>query len=181
MSRSTTACSARALRCNPSDAFAQAIGYPRAPVDDLLVFHIVFGKTVPDISLNAVANLGYADCRFLAPVYPGDTLTAVSEVIGLKENSSRKTGIVYVRTTGYKQDGSKVLEYVRWVMVRQARRERRRRPPTTCRGCRKRCCRSSSATPARRSTSRLTTSRSPAAPTASAITRSARRSTMSTA
>ncbi len=102
-----------------SDAFAQAIGYPRAPVDDLLVFHIVFGKTVPDISLNAVANLGYAGCRFLAPVYPGDTLTAVSEVIGLKENSSRKTGIVFVRSTGCKQDGSKVLEYVRWVMVRK--------------------------------------------------------------
>jgi len=102
-----------------SDAFAQAIGYPRAPVDDLLVFHLVFGKTVPDISLNAVANLGYAACRFLAPVYPGDTLNAVSEVIGLKENSSRKTGIVFVRSTGLKQDGTKVLEYVRWVMVRK--------------------------------------------------------------
>jgi 2-methylfumaryl-CoA hydratase len=102
-----------------SDALAQAIGYPRAPVDDLLVFHIVFGKTVPDISLNAVANLGYAGCRFLAPVYPGDTLNAVSEVIGLKENSSRKTGIVFVRSTGCKQDGGKMLEYVRWVMVRK--------------------------------------------------------------
>ena len=65
-----------------SDAFAAAIGYPRAPIDDLLVFHIVFGKTVPDISLNAVANLGYANCRFLAPVYPGDTLSATSAVIG---------------------------------------------------------------------------------------------------
>ena len=102
-----------------SDLFARAIGYPRAPVDDLLVFHIVFGKTVPDISLNAVANLGYAACRFLAPVYPGDTLNAVSEIIGLKENSSRKTGIVFVRSTGCNQDGSKVLEYVRWVMVRK--------------------------------------------------------------
>jgi len=102
-----------------SDAFASAIGYPRSPVDDLLVFHIVFGKTVPDISLNAVANLGYADCRFLHAVYPGDTLTAVSEVIGLKENSSRKTGVVYVRSAGFKQDGTKVLEYVRWVMVRK--------------------------------------------------------------
>jgi len=100
-----------------SDAFAQAIGYPRAPVDDLLVFHVVFGKTVPDVSLNAVANLGYAACRFLAPVYPGDTITAVSEGIGLKENSSRKTGIVFVRSTGVKQDGTKVLEYARWVMV----------------------------------------------------------------
>ncbi len=100
-----------------SDAFAKAIGYERAPVDDLLVFHIVFGKTVPDISLNAVANLGYANCRFLRPVYPGETLTAASEVIGLKENSNRKTGIVSVRSTGFGQDGSPVLEYVRWVMV----------------------------------------------------------------
>jgi 2-methylfumaryl-CoA hydratase len=102
-----------------SDAFAQGIGYARAPIDDLLVFHVVFGKTVPDISLNAVANLGYAECRFLAPVYPGDTLTAVSEVIGLRENSNRKTGIVYVRTTGSKQGTMPVLEYVRWVMVRK--------------------------------------------------------------
>jgi 2-methylfumaryl-CoA hydratase len=102
-----------------SDTFAQAIGYPKSPIDDLLVFHIVFGKTVPDISLNAVANLGYADCRFLRAVYPGDTLTAESEVIGLKENSSRKTGVVYVRSSGFKQDGTKVLEYVRWVMVRK--------------------------------------------------------------
>ena len=100
-----------------SDAFAQAIGYPAAPLDDLLVFHVVFGKTVPDISLNAVANLGYAECRFLQVVFPGDTLDTTSEVIGLKENSSRKTGVVYVRSTGRKQDGSKVLEYVRWVMV----------------------------------------------------------------
>jgi 2-methylfumaryl-CoA hydratase len=89
----------------------------QAPVDDLLVFHIVFGKTVPDISINAVANLGYAACRFLAPVYPGDTIHATSEVIGLKENSTHKTGLVFVRTTGSKPDGSKVLEYVRWVMV----------------------------------------------------------------
>ena len=100
-----------------ADAFARAIGYPSAPLDDLLVFHVVFGKTVSDISLNAVANLGYAECRFLQVVYPGDTLDTTSEVIGLKENSSRKTGVVYVRSTGRKQDGSKVLEYVRWVMV----------------------------------------------------------------
>ena len=102
-----------------ADAFAQKLGYPRSPVDDLLVFHIVFGKTVPDISLNAVANLGYADCRFLGAVYPGDTLSAVSEVIGLKENSSGKTGTVYVRSAGHNQRGEEVLNYVRWVMVRK--------------------------------------------------------------
>jgi 2-methylfumaryl-CoA hydratase len=102
-----------------ADSFAQAVGYPRSPVDDLLVFHIVFGKTVPDISLNAIANLGYASGLFLASVYPGDTLTAVSEVIGLKENRNRQSGIVYVRSRGFNQDGELVLEYCRWVMVRK--------------------------------------------------------------
>lgn len=102
-----------------SEAFARAIGLDGAPVDDLLVFHIVFGKTVPDISLNAVANLGYAQCRFLAPVHPGDTLSARSRVIGLKENSNGKTGVVYVRSTGLNQLGAMVLDYVRWVMVRK--------------------------------------------------------------
>src|SRR5688572_33019275 len=83
-----------------SDAFAKAIGYPQSPLDDLLTFHMVFGKTTPEISLNAIANLGYASCRFLKPVYPGDTLASTSEVIGLKENSNRETGTVYVKSTG---------------------------------------------------------------------------------
>lgn len=102
-----------------SRAFARALGYPEAPVDDMLVFHIVFGKTVPDISLNAVANLGYADGRFLRPVFPGDTLSTVSEVIGLKPTSAGDTGIVYVRSTGRNQHGEIVLAYVRWVLVRR--------------------------------------------------------------
>ncbi len=102
-----------------AETFATAIGYPRSPIDDLLAFHVVFGKTVPDVSLNAVANLGYADCRFLKPVYPGDTLTAQSEVIGLKENSNRQTCAVYVRSQGFNQRGETVIDYVRWVMVRK--------------------------------------------------------------
>ena len=100
-----------------SDRFAQSLGLPRAPLDDLLVFNIVFGRTVADVSLNAVANLGYADCRFLSPVYPGDTLATTSAVIGVKENSNGKTGTVYVRSTGRNQDGEAVLDYIRWVMV----------------------------------------------------------------
>jgi 2-methylfumaryl-CoA hydratase len=102
-----------------SDVFAQALGYPRSPIDDLLVFHIVLGNTVPDLSLNAIANLGYAECRFLAPVYPGDTLSATSEIIGLRENSNRESGVVYVRSSGRNQHGTVVLEYARWVMVRK--------------------------------------------------------------
>ena len=95
----TALCGSR-FALQSSDAFAQAVGFERAPLDDLLVFHTVFGKTVPDISLNAVANLGYADCVFGAPVFPADSLTARSEVIGLRENANGRTGIVYVRTTG---------------------------------------------------------------------------------
>ena len=109
---------ARHALCS-SDAFAIGSGLPKAPFDELIVFHTVFGKTVPDISLNAIANLGYAEGRWLKPVFPGATLTSTSEVIGLKQISSGKAGIVYVRTTGRDSDGEPVLSYVRWVMVRK--------------------------------------------------------------
>lgn len=102
-----------------SDVFARACGLPESPLDDLAAFHLVFGKTVPDISLNAVANLGYAEGRFLRPVYPGATLTTTSEIIGLKENSNGRTGVVWVRSTGANQRGETVVEYCRWVMVRK--------------------------------------------------------------
>lgn len=102
-----------------SDEFARSCGLRASPLDDMVAFHVVFGKTVPDISLNAVANLGYAGARWLLPVWPGDTLRAVSEVIGVKENSNGKSGVVWVRTRGLNQRDETVLEYVRWVMVRK--------------------------------------------------------------
>ncbi|NNF24568.1 MAG: MaoC family dehydratase [Rhodobacteraceae bacterium] len=111
-----------------SDEFARSCGLAASPVDDLIAFHTVFGKSVPDISLNAVANLGYAQGRWLAPVYAGDTLTSQSEVIGLKQNSSGKSGVLWVRTRGHNQHGAVVLDYVRWVMVR--RRAPGEAPPT---------------------------------------------------
>jgi 2-methylfumaryl-CoA hydratase len=104
---------------NSADPFAEALGFARAPLDDFLAFHIVFGKTVPDVSINAVANLGYAAGIFGAPLYPGDTVTARSEVIGLRENSNHQTGTVYVRSQGFNQRGDSVVDYVRWVMVRK--------------------------------------------------------------
>lgn len=102
-----------------SDDFAARCGLDGSPLDDLLAFHVVFGKTVPDISLNAVANLGYAEGRWLKPVYPGDTLRSESQVIGVKQNSNGTSGNVYVRTRGLNQNDEVVLEYVRWVMVRK--------------------------------------------------------------
>jgi 2-methylfumaryl-CoA hydratase len=106
-----------------SDAFAQACGLPRSPLDDLLAFHVIFGKTVPDISLNAVANLGYAEGRWLASLWPGDTVRSESTVIGLKENSNGQSGVVWVRTRGVNQHGAPLMDYVRWVMVRKRRAE----------------------------------------------------------
>ena len=103
------------LHC--SEPFAQSLGYKTTPIDDLLAFHIAFGKTVPDISVNAVANLGYADIRFLQPVFVGDTLSTSSQVIGLKQNSNGKNGVVWVRSTSVNQRGEPVLSWVRWVMV----------------------------------------------------------------
>ena len=164
-----------------SELSRDKIGYPRAPVDDLLVFHVVFGKTVPDISLNAVANLGYADCRFLKPVYPGDTLNSVSEVIGLKENSNT-------------QDRHRLCALARLQPERRGRARlcalgdgaQARRGGAGARGtwspnCPAAWSRWRSAMAARSSMRRPTTPRSPAARTASAIITSANGSTMSTA
>jgi len=100
-----------------AEPVAKALGYRGMPMDDLLAFHIAFGKTVPDISVNAVANLGYADVRFTAPVYAGDTLSTSSTIIGLKQNSNGKSGVVYVRSVSNNQHGQEVLSWVRWVMV----------------------------------------------------------------
>lgn len=100
-----------------SAEFAASAGLSGGPLEDLIGFHVAFGKTVPDISLNAVANLGYAELRFHRPLVPGDTLTTSSEVIGLKQNSNGRTGVVYVRSTARDQNAQKVIDWVRWVMV----------------------------------------------------------------
>ncbi len=104
-----------------SGEFAKGIGQRGVVVPDLLTFHIVFGKTVPDISFNAVANLGYADVQFLAPVYPGDTLRSETEVVGLRQTSSGKSGIVYVKSVGINQREEVVLSFYRWVLVNKKR------------------------------------------------------------
>jgi 2-methylfumaryl-CoA hydratase len=102
---------------NCSTPLAKAMGHRGCPLDDLLVFNAAFGKTVADISYNAIANLGYAEVRFTAPVYAGTTLACESEVIGLKCNSNGRGGIVYVRSRTRDDDGTLVLSWVRWVML----------------------------------------------------------------
>jgi 2-methylfumaryl-CoA hydratase len=112
-----------------SEPLACSMGHKTTPFDDLLVFHMAFGASVGDISLNAVANLGYAQVRLGKPLYPGATLGVSSEVIGLKENSDGKTGIVYVRTEALDGMDAEVVSFVRWVMVRK--RDAASPPPET--------------------------------------------------
>ena len=100
-----------------SNEAAKQCGFNHQLVDNILAFHIAFGKTVADISLNAVANLGYSDVRFLAPVFVNDTLRVKSTIIGLKQNSHGRSGIVYAHSVATNQNGVEVLSWNRWVMV----------------------------------------------------------------
>lgn len=88
-----------------------------APIDDMLVFHIVFCRTIPEVSLYANTNLGYTNCIFRSPVYPEDTLFARSQVIGLDENSDSEAGTVYVRSQSRNQHGDMTLGYVCWALI----------------------------------------------------------------
>jgi len=104
---------------NYSAEFSKTLGLKKIPIDDILLFHMVFGRTVPDLSLNAIANLGYAGVTFHKPAFVGDTLNASSKIIGLKENSNGKTGTVYVKSEGKNQNNEIVLTYYRWLMMRK--------------------------------------------------------------
>lgn len=85
-----------------------------------LVFSLVVGMTVPDISGKAIANLGYEDIRHLAPTFIGDTLYARTHVISKRESKSKPDrGIIYVETIGYNQRGEDVISFRRKVLVKK--------------------------------------------------------------
>ncbi len=99
---------------------AQALGHEEVPIHPLLVMNVVFGMTVEDLSEQALAHLGYWNVRFLKPVYPGDTLFAESTVLEVRASGSKPDrGIVHVRTAGFNQDGERVLEYERRILVKK--------------------------------------------------------------
>ena len=85
-----------------------------------LVFSLVVGLTVPDISGKAIANLDYESINHLAPTFIGDTLYAKTEVLDKRESKSKTDrGIVYVETVGYNQDGVPVIKFRRHVLVKK--------------------------------------------------------------
>lgn len=99
-------------------AFAAKSEFGKPLVNSGLTLAIVLGMTVSDVSGKAIANLGWTDIRLTAPVHPGDTIYAESEVLDKRESKSRPTqGIVTVRTTGKKADGTVFMTFVRSVLV----------------------------------------------------------------
>ena len=98
--------------------YAAGTEFGRPLVNSTLTLSIVTGMSVADVSQRAIANLGWTDIRLPAPVFAGDTLTAESEVLDKRESKSRpEAGIVTVRTTGKKQDGTVVITFQRTVLV----------------------------------------------------------------
>ncbi|MGD8340877.1 MAG: MaoC family dehydratase [Gammaproteobacteria bacterium] len=87
-------------------------------VNSCLTLSILVGMSVRDVSYRTVANLGWNDIRLTAPVFAGDTIYAASEVVAMRESRSRPTqGIVTVRTTGRKQDGTVFMSFERTILV----------------------------------------------------------------
>src|SRR5882757_6041995 len=110
------------MNFNPSyfnREYAQSLGYKNVVVNHMLVMNVVFGLSVEDLSERAIAHLGYEKLKFLATVYPGDTITSESLVLSKRDTSKPDRGVVKFRTTGHNQRGEKVLEYERPVLIRK--------------------------------------------------------------
>ena len=97
-----------------------------------LVYSLVLGMSVPDVSGTAIANLEVESLIHRAPTFHGDTIYAETKVIGKVESKSRDDrGVVTVETKGFNQRGEEVCFFRRKVMVwKQARRRRRAGAPT---------------------------------------------------
>jgi acyl dehydratase len=109
------------LNTNPvhfNHDYASRTEFGRPLVNSCLTLSLVTGMSVPDVSQNAFANLGWDEVRLPHPVFEGDTLYARSEVLAARPSSSRPdVGIIRIKTTGYNQDGVAVIEFERSIMV----------------------------------------------------------------
>jgi 2-methylfumaryl-CoA hydratase len=108
------------MDCNPlylNDVYARAHGFDGIVVPPLMALNLVLSMGVQNDSEKAIAHLGYYDVRFLAPVYPGDTLRSMTKVLAKKDRGAGKPGIVTVRTVGVNQKSEVVLRYDRKIMI----------------------------------------------------------------
>ncbi len=99
-------------------AYCAKTEFGRPLVNSCLTLAMVTGMSVSDVSQKAIANLGWDKVRLTAPVFAGDTIYAESEVLEVRESQSRPTqGIVTVRTTGRKADGTAIMSFERSILV----------------------------------------------------------------
>jgi itaconyl-CoA hydratase len=100
------------------NAYAAHSEFGRPLVNSAFTLSVVTGMSVSDVSQKAIGNLGWNDIRLTAPVFVGDTIYAESEVLSKRASKKRPTqGIVTVRTTGKKADGTVFMTYERTVLV----------------------------------------------------------------
>ena len=100
--------------------YARKSQHGRPLVVGTLVFSVVVGMTVPDISGKAIANLGYENVEHLAPVFVNDTIYAKTRILDCRESQSRKDrGIVHVETCAFNQRGIEVLRFRRSILVKK--------------------------------------------------------------
>jgi acyl dehydratase len=98
--------------------YAARTEFKKRLVNSCFTLSLVTGQSTMDLTMNAVANLGWDDVTLPHPVFEGDTIYARSEVLEARESKSRPTvGIVRVKTTGVNQDGTAVIEFARTFMV----------------------------------------------------------------
>jgi acyl dehydratase len=98
--------------------YASRTEFKRPLVNSCFTLALVTGLSVSDLTVNAVANLGWDEVRLPHPLFEGDTVRARSEVLEARESRSRpKAGLVKVRTTGVNQDGTPIIEFTRTFMI----------------------------------------------------------------
>jgi itaconyl-CoA hydratase len=111
-------------------AYAAKTEYGQPLVDSTFTLALVTGQSVMDISQNAMANLGWDEVRLPNPLFEGDTVYSRSEVLEKRDSKSRpNVGIVRFKTTGYKQDGTVVIEFTRTVMIYRRGEVPQQQPP----------------------------------------------------
>jgi acyl dehydratase len=101
--------------------YAQNNQHRQILVVGTLVFSLIVGMTVPDISGKAIANLGYEEIKHLAPVFINDTLYAKTKILNKRDSNSKPDrGIIYVETVGFNQNGEAVISFKRNVLIKKA-------------------------------------------------------------
>jgi acyl dehydratase len=98
--------------------YASRTEFKRPLVNSCFTLALVTGQSVIDLTVNAVANLGWDEVRLPNPLFEGDTVYARSEVLSVRESKSRpKVGVVTVKTSGLNQHGATVIEFTRTFMI----------------------------------------------------------------